>query len=85
MQDSDIEKSQVDLQERCKEEQSVEDQLDEPDEVDGKDMAEEDKARENVKCGNLMNIYQSNTSHESPTFIKTCASHNKRVTKNYSQ
>ena len=57
VQDPDIEESQVDLQEGCKDEQSVEDQFDEPHEVDDEDVAEEDRAGENLKCDNLINIY----------------------------
>ena len=57
VQDPDIEESQVDLQEGCKDEQSVEDQFDEPHEADGEDVAEEDRAGENLKCDNLINIY----------------------------
>ena len=57
MQDPDIKESWVDLQEGYKEEQSVEDQFDEPHEADCEDMAKEDKAGENLKCDNLMNIY----------------------------
>ena len=56
VQDPDIEESRVDLQEGCKEEQSVEDQLDEPHESDCEDVVEEDRARENLKCDDLMNI-----------------------------
>lgn len=51
-----VQDSQVDLQEGCKEEQSVEDQWDEPHEIDCKDMAEEDKAGENLNCDDLINI-----------------------------
>ena len=56
IQDPDIEESQVDLQEGCKEEQSVEDQLDKPHEGDCQDVAEEDRAGENLNCDDLMNI-----------------------------
>ena len=57
MKDLDIEESQVDLQEGCKDEQSVEDQFDEPHEADGEDVAKEDRAGNNLKFDNLMNIY----------------------------
>lgn len=45
----DIEDTRANLQEGCKEEQSVEDQMDKPHEVDCKYAVEEDKARENLK------------------------------------
>ena len=56
MQDPKIENTRANLQQGCKEEQSVEDQWDKPHESDCKDVAEEDKARENLNCDDLINI-----------------------------
>lgn len=53
----ETEKSRVVFQEGCEEEQSIEDQWDEPDEADCKDMAEENKAEENLNCDDLINIF----------------------------
>ena len=52
-----VQYSQVDLQKGCEEEQSVEDQWDELDETHCKDVAEENKAGENLNCDDLINIF----------------------------
>lgn len=53
----ETENSRVVFQERCEEEKSIEDQWDEPDEVDCKDVVEENKAEENLDCDDLINIF----------------------------
>ena len=59
-----MEDTRADLQEGCKEEQSVEDQLDEPHEANFKDMEEEDKAGENLNCDDLIIFVCVQTLHQ---------------------